>query len=310
MALLLLATSMALASAISFATGVTAAWNHGRPGDRGLLIAHWRPSPAALRQRRPAPRGPGRPGPDVPLVERHHPFRRLFLAPSHPMAVKDLPAYDRDVAKPRRCWTRPVCATQRRRNPGPVWRPAVRAGAAHRQPVLAQDRRAVHGVPPRGERPGQDHQLGRGLGRRGHYARQLRLALTATAPWVGTRTPPLRIRLSARVPAKSFCSTFGSQFEDLAARQAAKLDPSRRKEAVQQIQRIVAEDAPLIPFTFPPGSSSLTSAPSAPWYSTPGGVWGHTPVRRQAGLRHRDQDLEGNPQAVNWRSDHGPSRPE
>lgn len=194
------------------------------------------------------------PGPDVPLVGRHHPFRRLFLAPSHPMAAKDLPTYDRDVAKPRRCWTRPVYATQRRRNPGPVWRPAVRAGAAHRQPVHAQDRRAGHGVPPRGERPGQVHQLGRGLGRRATTRGNYDWRSSATAPWVGTRTPPLRIRLSARVPAKSFCSTFGydnSQFEDLAARQAAKLDPSRRKEAVQQIQRIVAEDAPLIPLYLP-----------------------------------------------------------
>jgi peptide/nickel transport system substrate-binding protein len=97
----------------------------------------------------------------------------------------------------------------------------------------------------------------------------------------------LRTRLSAKAPATVYSKIHGfnnGRFEELAVKQAATLNEADRKPLVQEMQRIVAEELPLLSLYVP--SRILLSAPGTfdAWYFTPGGLFGlHPgPLNKQA----------------------------
>ena len=97
----------------------------------------------------------------------------------------------------------------------------------------------------------------------------------------------LRTRLSAKAPATVYSKIHGfnnARFEELAGKQTATLNEADRKPLVQEMQRIVAEELPLLSLYVP--SRILLSAPDTfdAWYFTPGGLFGlHPgPLNKQA----------------------------
>ncbi len=106
--------------------------------------------------------------------------------------------------------------------------------------------------------------------------------------------------ISSRVPARSFFNVLGyqnPQYEDLAARQAALLDTEQRKNVVQEIQRIVADDVPSLPLYLPTRLLIFNKRIFDAWYFTPGGVWGAYPgpENKQAFVTGRTTGLERRP---------------
>lgn len=90
----------------------------------------------------------------------------------------------------------------------------------------------------------------------------------------------LRQRLSSKVPSKSFLRIPGynnPEFEAAAAKQLVALDPAERMTQVQTMQRVVAEDVPLISLSLPTRTAVFTKATFANWYYTPAGVFGLYP---------------------------------
>ena len=90
----------------------------------------------------------------------------------------------------------------------------------------------------------------------------------------------LRTRLSAKAPATVYSKIHAfnnARFEELAAKQTATLNEADRKPLVQEMQRIVAEELPLLSLYVP--SRILLSAPGTfdAWYFTPGGLFGLPP---------------------------------
>ncbi|HLF41203.1 MAG TPA: hypothetical protein VI854_06990, partial [Acidimicrobiia bacterium] len=95
----------------------------------------------------------------------------------------------------------------------------------------------------------------------------------------------LRTRLSDKFTSvdknKAFQSTFGwnntanaTEFQKLADEQLATMDPAKRKELVNRMQHLVAEDVPVISLYTPTrywfwkgGADAFSS-----WYYTPGGT--------------------------------------
>jgi peptide/nickel transport system substrate-binding protein len=90
----------------------------------------------------------------------------------------------------------------------------------------------------------------------------------------------LRTRLSAKAPANVYSKIHGynnPRFEELAAKQATTLNEADRKPLVQEMQRIVAEDLPLLSLYVP---SRILISPKGgfdAWYFTPGGLFGLHP---------------------------------
>lgn len=215
------------------------------------------------------------------LLGKGEPGSLGILAPSHPMAAKDLPAYARDVARAKtlldEAGLRDANGDGTRDLPGgQPFAPGLLTSSQFSPKTAELVMEYLREVGIQVKITSLDGASADAATTRGNYD----LALIGYGAMGGDPDTPLRIRLSARVPAKSFFSTFGydnAQFEDLAARQAATLDPARRKETVQQIQRIVAEDVPMIPLYLPTRLLIFDKRSFDAWYFTPGGVWGAYP---------------------------------
>ena len=90
----------------------------------------------------------------------------------------------------------------------------------------------------------------------------------------------LRQRLSSKVPSKSFLRIQGwnnPSFEDAAAKQLVTVDPTERLKLVQQMQRAVDEDVPVMALYLPTRTAVFNKAVFSEWYYTPGGVFGLYP---------------------------------
>jgi ABC-type transport system substrate-binding protein len=97
---------------------------------------------------------------------------------------------------------------------------------------------------------------------------------------VGGDPDLLRQRLSSAVRARAFTRVYGwnnPAFEEAAARQLVAFDPTERLRYVQDMQRAIAEDVPLISLYVP--TRTLVFAPGVldAWYFTPGGIFGSLP---------------------------------
>lgn len=90
----------------------------------------------------------------------------------------------------------------------------------------------------------------------------------------------MRTQLSPRVKASSFTRVHGytnQQFADLADRQLRAADPAQRRQLVQEMQKIVAADVPLLQLYVPYGLWIYRKDRFSSWYFTPGGVFGGYP---------------------------------
>ncbi|MDQ3575492.1 MAG: ABC transporter substrate-binding protein [Actinomycetota bacterium] len=215
------------------------------------------------------------------LLGRGEPGSLGILAPSHPMAAKDLPAYDRDVGRARtlldEAGLRDTNGDGTRELPdGRPFAPGLLTSSQFSPKTAEVVKEYLREVGIQVQITSLDGASADAATTRGSYD----LALIGYGALGGDPDIPLRIRLSSRVPAKSFFSTFGyvnPQYEDLAARQSAMLDANRRKDLVQQIQRIVSEDVPAIPLYMPTRLLIFDKRSFDAWYFTPGGVWGAYP---------------------------------
>ncbi|HEV8115078.1 MAG TPA: hypothetical protein VGP53_02485, partial [Acidimicrobiales bacterium] len=67
------------------------------------------------------------------------------------------------------------------------------------------------------------------------------------------------------------------RFEQLATQQLAAADQDQRRAAVQEMQRIVADDVPMISLYLPTRTTIFAKETFDAWYFTPGGVFGGYP---------------------------------
>ena len=232
------------------------------------------------------------------LLGRGQPGSAGILAPSHPFAAKDLPAYDRDVEKAKalldQIGLRDTNGDGKRDLPdGMPFSPELLTSSqfSPKTPELVKEYLRAVGIEVRInslDGPAADEATTRGA---------YELALIGYGGLGGDPDFPLRLRLSSRVPARSFFNVLGyenPQYEDLAARQSTMLDAGQRKNVVQDIQRIVAEDLPSLPLYVPTRLLIFRKGGFDAWYFTPGGVWGAYPgpENKQAFVTGRTTGLE------------------
>ena len=99
------------------------------------------------------------------------------------------------------------------------------------------------------------------------------MALIGYGGMSGDPDQNLRSRYAASPKSTSFTRAIGYSnpaVTDLANRQLTTLDPAQRKTLVQQIQRLVAEDVPIIPLYSPQRMTFFKSGLFDNWYYTPG----------------------------------------
>jgi peptide/nickel transport system substrate-binding protein len=99
------------------------------------------------------------------------------------------------------------------------------------------------------------------------------MALIGYGGMTGDPDQNLRSRYAASPKSTSFTRAIGysnAEVADLADRQLVTLDPAQRTTLVQQIQRIVAEDVPIIPLYTPRRMTFYKAGIFDNWYYTPG----------------------------------------
>lgn len=217
------------------------------------------------------------------LYGRGEPGSMGGLIPSHPFVAHDLPAYDVDPAKANALFD---ALGLRRRNgssarclpDGTPFRPELRV-CARSAPVravanLVRRDLAAAGIDVRVQR--LDAFAARAASQSGSYE-----MLLYGYGGLGGDPDWLRIQLSSKVTTNMHARIHGyrnPRFDQLADRQRTVAEAGERRRLVQQMQRLVADDVPLIPLYVPtrmvifPAKSVFDA-----WYFTPGGVWGGYP---------------------------------
>ncbi len=106
----------------------------------------------------------------------------------------------------------------------------------------------------------------------------------------------LRLQLSSEGTERSRTAVHGyhnPSFEDLAARQLVATDASARQRLVHEMQRVVADDLPMLGLYVPTRVIAFDEQVFDAWYFTPGGVWGAYPgaLNKHALVTGRKTDL-------------------
>jgi peptide/nickel transport system substrate-binding protein len=90
----------------------------------------------------------------------------------------------------------------------------------------------------------------------------------------------LRQRLSLKIQARTFLRVQGfdnARFEELAAAQLTTTDVAQRTRMVHEMQRIVADELPVLALTLPTRTTVMDTTVFDAWYYTPGAVFGLVP---------------------------------
>ena len=233
------------------------------------------------------------------LLGRGEPGSLGILAPSHPFAAKDLPAYQHDPQKANalldEMGLRDANGDGKRDLPGGrTFAPPLLTSSQFNPKTAELVKEYLGQVGIEVQLSSLDGTAADAATTRGAYD----MALIGYGGLGGDPDFPLRLRLSSRVPARSFFNVLGYQnprYEDLAARQAGTLDPEQRKTLVQEIQRIVADEVPSIPLYVPTRLLIFDKRVFDAWYFTPGGVWGAYPgpENKHAFVTGRKTGMEG-----------------
>lgn len=214
------------------------------------------------------------------LFGRGEPGSLGGLAPSHEFVAEDLPAYDQDLAQARalldEAGLKDADADGVRDLPGGERFTAELQADAVFSPKTAELvkeylRQVGVDVNVRVlDRPAADQAA-----TTGNYE----MALVGYGG-LGGEPDTLRTRYSSKVPGGGFSKAQGyanPRFDELAARQVTTVDPAEREQIIQEMQRILAEDVPVIPLYFPDRMTIFVEDVFDAWYYTPGGVFGGYP---------------------------------
>ena len=196
------------------------------------------------------------------------------LSPDHPLLAADLPTYDRDV--PRANSMLDALGLKDTNGDGlrdlPDGAPFVQELQANQRfssksaELIKEYLREV-GIEVRVQildKATADESAGKG-----NYT----MALVGYGGMSGDPDQNLRSRYAASPKSTSFTRAIGYSnpaVTDLANRQLTALDPEERKPLVQQIQRLVAEDLPIIPLYSPRRMTFYKAGIFDNWYYTPG----------------------------------------
>ncbi len=196
------------------------------------------------------------------------------LSPDHPLLAPDLPTYDRDVPKALRM----LDALGLKDTNGDGLRD-LPGGAPFVQEIQANSRFSAKsselvkeylrdvGIDVRIQildKAAADDSAGKG-----NYT----MALVGYGGMSGDPDQNLRSRYAASPKSTSFTRAIGYSnpaVTDLANRQLTALDAEQRKPLVQEIQRLVAEDVPIIPLYSPQRMTFYKTGIFDNWYYTPG----------------------------------------
>ena len=196
------------------------------------------------------------------------------LSPDHPLLAPDLPAYDRDVEKA----TGMLDALGLKDANGdglrdlPDGSPFVQELQANsrftpKSAELVKEYLREAGIDVRIrilDKAAADESAGQG-----NYT----MALIGYGGMSGDPDQNLRSRYDASPKSTSFTRAIGYRnpaVSDLAERQLTALDAEQRKPLVQEIQRLVAEDLPIIPLYSPQRMTFSRAGIFDNWYYTPG----------------------------------------
>jgi peptide/nickel transport system substrate-binding protein len=209
------------------------------------------------------------------------------LAPSHPSVATDLPTYATDLAKAKalldEIGLRDGNGDGFRELPdGTAFRPELQANSlfSSKTPELLKEHLRAVGIDL--DVRVLDQATSDANGMQGRYDMAL-----FTYGGMGGDPDFLRTRLSAKAPATVYSKIHGynnARFEELATKQAATLNEADRRPLVQEMQRLVAEDLPLLSLYVPSRILLHQRATFNAWYFTPGGLFGlHPgPLNKQA----------------------------
>jgi peptide/nickel transport system substrate-binding protein len=208
------------------------------------------------------------------LAGRGEPQSVGGLTVGHPMLAPDLPAYDRDVTKAKTLLDglglkdsngdglrelpdgKPILVELQANN---------RFTSKSSELVKEYLREAGIDVRPQIlDKATADDSAGKG-----NYT----MALIGYGGMTGDPDQNLRSRYAASPKSTSFTRAIGysnAEVTDLADRQLTALDPAQRTTLVHQIQRIVAEDVPIIPLYTPRRMTFYKAGIFDNWYYTPG----------------------------------------
>jgi peptide/nickel transport system substrate-binding protein len=196
------------------------------------------------------------------------------LTPDHPFLAPDLPTYDRDVTRARSL----LDALGLRDTNGDGLR-ELPDGARFVQELQTNSR-----FTPKSAELVKEYLREAGIDVRvqvldpaaadtsagqGNYT----MALVGYGGMAGDPDQLLRGRFAASPKSTSFTRAIGYSnpaVTEAADRQLTTLDPEQRKPLVHQIQRIVAEDVPIIPLYLPRRMSFYKAGVFDGWYYTPG----------------------------------------
>jgi peptide/nickel transport system substrate-binding protein len=196
------------------------------------------------------------------------------LSPDHPLLAPDLPAYDRDVARAKTMLD--ALGLKDANGDGlrdlPDGSPFVQELQASsrftpKSSELIKEYLRDVGIDVKVQildKAAADDNAGKG-----NYT----MALIGYGGMSGDPDQNLRSRYAASPKSTSFTRAIGysnAEVTDLANRQLTALDPAQRKTLVQQIQRIVAEDLPIIPLYSPKRMTFYKAGIFDNWYYTPG----------------------------------------
>ena len=208
------------------------------------------------------------------LAGRGEPQSVGGLTVGHPMLAPDLPTYDRDIAKAKTLLD--GLGLKDADGDGlrelPDGKPFVQELQANnrftsKSSELIKEYLREVGIDVRPQildKATADDSAGKG-----NYT----MALIGYGGMTGDPDQNLRSRYAASPKSTSFTRAIGysnAEVTDLADRQLTTLDPAQRRTLVQQIQRVVAEDVPIIPLYTPRRMTFYKAGIFDNWYYTPG----------------------------------------
>ena len=196
------------------------------------------------------------------------------LSPDHPLLAPDLPTYDRDV--PKALSMLDALGLKDANGDGlrdlPNGAPNVVELQANsrftpKSAELVKEYLREVGIDVRVQildKAAADESAGKG-----NYT----MALIGYGGMTGDPDQNLRSRYAASPKSTSFTRAIGYSnpaVTELADRQLTALDPAQRKPLVQELQRLVAEDVPIIPLYSPQRMTFSKAGIFDNWYYTPG----------------------------------------
>jgi peptide/nickel transport system substrate-binding protein len=195
------------------------------------------------------------------------------LPPEHPYLAPDLPAYDRDVAKAKSMLDaiglRDVNGDGLRELPdGSRFVQEIQTNSRFSPKSAELVKEYLRDVGIDVTVKALDAATADDSAGKGNYT-------MALIGYGGMAGDPDRLRLSYAAGPKSTSFTRAIGYSnptvtDLAKRQLATLDPQQRKPLVEQMQRIIADDVPIIPLYLPRRTTFYKAGIFDNWYYTPG----------------------------------------